>query len=390
MGPCLCLVGSQKNQSNLVLLASTSSNPVPVPSIIEKKMTIYRTPAKHDHDDEEHRGLVNVTNTNTNTKNPTINVNVRLSTVAILLGCGILLGAGAMYGPLSGSSKNLESSSSHHHHQRALSLSDAAPGTRARGLGRAFFDPKTVAFKAPAWKTAARACEQPVNLHESWYKSQSAEDRHLQRWFKDICHGTYMEIGGLDGVTFSNTYVYNKGLNWSGVLVEASPMNYQQLVRNRPNEIANVHAGVCEKEMDLHWVQSGSGPAVGGFQEFAHPDFQKRWWSEDDIKNAQVIKCHTLEQILLDKVGPGFYFDFFSLDVEGAELSVLRSINFDLVGFGVILMEADRHNPTKNMAARELLESNGYMYLEKKSRSEWFVNQDFGAIYKDLIHPGSE
>ncbi|KAK1737305.1 hypothetical protein QTG54_012172 [Skeletonema marinoi] len=203
-------------------------------------MTIYRTPAKHDHDDEEHRGLVNVTNTNTNTKNPTINVNVRLSTVAILLGCGILLGAGAMYGPLSGSSKNLESSSGHHHHQRALSLSDAAPGTRARGLGRAFFDPKTVAFKAPAWKTAARACEQPVNLHESWYKSQSAEDRHLQRWFKDICHGTYMEIGGLDGVTFSNTYVYNKGLNWSGVLVEASPMNYLQLVRNRPNEIANV------------------------------------------------------------------------------------------------------------------------------------------------------
>ena len=388
MGPCLCLVGSQKNQSNLVLLASTSSNPVPVPSIIEKKMTIYRTPAKHDHDDEEHRGLVNVTNTNTNTKNPTINVNVRLSTVAILLGCGILLGAGAMYGPLSGSSKNLESSSGHHHHQRAMSLSDTAPGTRARGLGRAFFDPKTVAFKAPAWKTAARACEQPVNLHESWYKSQSAEDRHLQRWFKDICHGTYMEIGGLDGVTFSNTYVYNKGLNWSGVLVEASPMNYQQLVRNRPNEIANVNAGVCEKEMDLHWVQSG--PAVGGFQEFAHPDFQKRWWSEDDIKNAQVIKCHTLEQILLDKVGPGFYFDFFSLDVEGAELSVLRSINFDLVGFGVILMEADRHNPTKNMAARELLESNGYMYLEKKGRSFLFVNQDFGAIYKDLIHPGSE
>uniref|UniRef100_A0A7S2PPM3 Methyltransferase FkbM domain-containing protein n=1 Tax=Skeletonema marinoi TaxID=267567 RepID=A0A7S2PPM3_9STRA len=241
---------------------------------------------------------------------------------------------------------------------------------------------------APAWKTAARACERPVILEEGWYKSQSREDRALEKWFKDICHGTYMEIGGLDGVTFSNTYVYNKGLNWSGVLVEASPMNYQQLVRNRPNEIANVHAGVCEKEMDLHWVQSG--PAVGGFQEFAHPDFQKMWWSEDDIKNAQVIKCHTLEQILLDKVGPGFYFDFFSLDVEGAELSVLRSINFDLVGFGVILMEADEHNPTKNMAARELLESNGYMYLEKKGRSFWFVNQDFGAIYKDLIHPGSE
>eukprot|EP00985_Skeletonema_marinoi_P010642 scaffold4979_cov82-Skeletonema_marinoi.AAC.1 len=237
---------------------------------------------------------------------------------------------------------------------------------------------------APAWKTAARACERPVILEEGWYKSQSREDRALEKWFKDICHGTYMEIGGLDGVRFSNSYVYNKGLNWTGVLVEASPRNYQQLVRNRPNEIANVHAGVCEKEMDLHWIESHL--AVGGFQEFADPEFQKRWWSEGQIQNAQVIKCNTLEQILLDKVGPGFYFDFFSLDVEGAELSVLRSINFDLVGFGVIVMEADEHNATKNMAARELLESNGYMYLEDKFRSSWFLNQDFGAIYKDLIH----
>eukprot|EP00577_Skeletonema_sp_RCC1716_P017278 CAMPEP_0113381712 /NCGR_PEP_ID=MMETSP0013_2-20120614/5449_1 /TAXON_ID=2843 ORGANISM="Skeletonema costatum, Strain 1716" /NCGR_SAMPLE_ID=MMETSP0013_2 /ASSEMBLY_ACC=CAM_ASM_000158 /LENGTH=287 /DNA_ID=CAMNT_0000264159 /DNA_START=135 /DNA_END=999 /DNA_ORIENTATION=- /assembly_acc=CAM_ASM_000158 len=235
---------------------------------------------------------------------------------------------------------------------------------------------------APGWKTAARACERPVILEERWYKSQSREDRALERWFKDICHGTYMEIGGLDGVRFSNSYVYNKGLNWTGVLVEASPRNYQQLVRNRPNEIANVHAGVCENGFAL----DESHLAVGGFQEFADPEFQKRWWSEGQIQNAQVIKCHTLEQILLDKVGPGFYFDFFSLDVEGAELSVLRSINFDLVGFGVIVMEADEHNATKNIAARELLESNGYMYLEDKFRSYWFLNQDFGAIYKDLIH----
>jgi hypothetical protein len=74
------------------------------------------------------------------------------------------------------------------------------------------------------------------------------------------------------------------------------------LKRNRPNEIANVHAGVCEKE-------------IGGFKEFATPAFQnqKQWWSKDQIRNAQVIVRHsaTLEQILLDKVGAGFYFDFY-------------------------------------------------------------------------------
>ena len=52
---------------------------------------------------------------------------------------------------------------------------------------------------------------------------------------------------GLDGITFSNSYAYvKKGLNWTGVLVEASPRNYQQqLEMNHPNKIANVHAGIC-------------------------------------------------------------------------------------------------------------------------------------------------
>mmetsp|Transcript_5868 Transcript_5868/g.8510 ORF Transcript_5868/g.8510 Transcript_5868/m.8510 type:complete len:292 (+) Transcript_5868:93-968(+) len=240
---------------------------------------------------------------------------------------------------------------------------------------------------ATVWKSTARSCEaRPVHLERGWYKSQSGEDRALQKWFKDICHGTYLEIGGLNGVRFSNSYMYNKGLNWTGVLVEASPRNYQQLVVNRPNEIANVHAGVCEKEMDLHWVESR--PAVGGFQEFAAPEFQKQWWSESQIQNAKVVKCRTLEHILLNitNAGPRFYFDFFSLDVEGAELSVLRSVNFDMTAFGVILVEADGHNETKDLEVRFFLESNGYTYYEEKSRSLWFLNNDFWAIYEGLTH----
>ena len=79
----------------------------------------------------------------------------------------------------------------------------------------------------------------------------------------------------------------------------------------------------------------------------------------------------------------------FTLDVEGAEYSVLQSINFDLVGFGIILVEVeaddDENNSMKNMAARNLLESNGYLFLRDKDRSSWFVNKDFGAIYKEMI-----
>ena len=47
----------------------------------------------------------------------------------------------------------------------------------------------------------------------------------------------------------------------------------------------------------------------------------------------------------------GTFFDSFSLDVEGAELSVVESIDFGRVGFGVIFLEADEYNKMKNLAA---------------------------------------
>ena len=56
-------------------------------------------------------------------------------------------------------------------------------------------------------------------------------------------------------------------------------------------------------------------------------------------------------------------FDFFSLDVEGAEMSVLESIDFERTAFGVILVEADEHNEMKNLAMRQFLELRGYTFL---------------------------
>ena len=56
------------------------------------------------------------------------------------------------------------------------------------------------------------------------------------------------------------------------------------------------------------------------------------------------------------------HVDFFSLDVEGAELNVLRTVDWDAVTFGVLLVEQDGKNTTKDNAVRELLRAKGYEY----------------------------
>eukprot|EP00538_Stauroneis_constricta_P001070 CAMPEP_0119545744 /NCGR_PEP_ID=MMETSP1352-20130426/413_1 /TAXON_ID=265584 /ORGANISM="Stauroneis constricta, Strain CCMP1120" /LENGTH=291 /DNA_ID=CAMNT_0007590339 /DNA_START=70 /DNA_END=945 /DNA_ORIENTATION=+ len=243
--------------------------------------------------------------------------------------------------------------------------------------------PKDAPAQKKIPKTSATRCERA--LEKGWYMSQSAEDKTLLQWFGNVCGGKYLEMGGLDGKKFSNTYVFNKGLDWKGVLVEASPEAYKDLEKNRPNEIATVHGGVCSEEQDLHWVSGKSSP-VGGFLEFAAKDFQKKWWPPETIANAVVVKCRTLSNILLDVVGEKAFFDFYSLDIEGAEFSALESLDFDRYEFGIIFAEADASNQKKNMALRTLVESKGYTHIGFINRSDWFVNNNFHAIYKNLIY----
>lgn len=248
-----------------------------------------------------------------------------------------------------------------------------APESIYRKTNHASWQPKSKAYR----------CSN-VTLKKEWFKSQQLEDQRLMEWFKGLCGGSYMEIGGLDGVRFSNTYVFNRGLNWTGVLAEASPKNFEQLVVNRPNDLT-IHAGVCEEKRKLHWVE-GWANAVGGFDEFATEAFKKKWWTAATRKNATEVECMPLRELLRNTVEEKFVFDFFSLDIEGSEFSALKSLDFDEVAFGVLLVEADEHNLLKNTAVRGLIESNGYIFMEERKNSYWFINRDFSGMYGHILY----
>ena len=51
--------------------------------------------------------------------------------------------------------------------------------------------------------TSARRCNDIASVVENQgpsMKSQSGEDKRLLVWFGDLCNGTYVELGALDGV----------------------------------------------------------------------------------------------------------------------------------------------------------------------------------------------
>ena len=77
------------------------------------------------------------------------------------------------------------------------------------------------------------------------------------------------------------------------------------------------------------------------------------------------------------------HVDFWVLDVEGAELEVLRVFDFAAVSVDVVVVEVDRTNQAKDDAVRAVLRASGYRRHDAADgtkagqRSDWFVREGF-------------
>jgi hypothetical protein len=233
--------------------------------------------------------------------------------------------------------------------------------------------------------SSATKCDPPIDIPDEYFMSQFQEDRMLMKWFGSICGGTYLELGAFDGSMYSNSFVFNKAMGWKGVLIEFRNDIFGKLVANRPDEIASINAGVCDKPQTLHAFYSNN-VAVGGIYEYVESSFKETWWPGISLENdprVQPIECDTLDNLLLMNAPGTIYFDFLSIDVIGAELAALRSIDFDRTQFGIVVV-AIGADEMKNLAMRQLMVTKGYSFIADHENSYYFANLNFNDIYRDL------
>lgn len=173
--------------------------------------------------------------------------------------------------------------------------------------------------------------------------------------------GRYLEIGGRDGLDGTNTLLFEK-LNWTGMMIEACPEAYLKMVENRSKK-NNVFVNGIISSTDLFTLQkftSFGKSACSSVATAVVDDGYHSYWSR---KKGGHVHTHHVMNIPLQPVLDTYKFttiDFFSLDVEGYELSVLKSINFQRTKIDVILVEASKFFILKNTKVRCLLEHLGY------------------------------
>lgn len=60
--------------------------------------------------------------------------------------------------------------------------------------------------------------------------------------------GTFLEVGGYNGLCWSNTKLLEYAFGYSGLLIEASPGSYREMRMYREARSVTLHRAVCEGE----------------------------------------------------------------------------------------------------------------------------------------------
>lgn len=170
-------------------------------------------------------------------------------------------------------------------------------------------------------------------INESY--SQEGEDMILSRYFDGQLKGFYIDIGAHHPKRFSNTYIFYKR-GWSGINIDAMPGSMSEFNKFRSRDI-NIESAISLEPSELTF-NIFKEPALNTFSNELAQYRESLNLGYEVIKK---IKIYTkrLDTILNDKLLINQIIDFMSIDVEGLDLEVLQSNNWDLYKPKIILIE---------------------------------------------------
>ena len=177
-------------------------------------------------------------------------------------------------------------------------------------------------------------------LLQQGFFSQCGQDKWLvSNLLKDKADGVFVDIGAHDGRTFSNS-LYLENLGWTGVAVEPMPHLFEKLTESRKCICIN---GCIAQSAGKKTFRSIDGYAemLSGLVDEYDPKHLARIDREIEEHGGSYtdfeVDCFEFNK-LMDGLGI-HKIDYLSIDVEGVELKVLKSIDFSQIAVSVIGVE---------------------------------------------------
>lgn len=205
------------------------------------------------------------------------------------------------------------------------------------------------------------------------YYSQFREDRLLEQIFRGKKAGHCVEVGAHDGMTGSNTYLFERK-GWKCVLVEAVPELCEQIRQFRTGTVFNCAASSITGEAAFYIAD-----AVESWSALHLTESQKDRITSGKIVVREIKVLKRKLDDILNEAGVS-EVDFISIDVEGHELDVLKGFSTERFRPRIFIIEDNGENTCSNVP--EYLEEKGYKKFFRTGVNDWY-----GMRFDPLVTP---
>lgn len=183
-----------------------------------------------------------------------------------------------------------------------------------------------------------------------------------QKWFAQVHqdeilvdligpNGYFIDLAANHAVKFSNTLSLERDHGWNGLCIEPNPVYWHGLSHRDCTVVGALVGGDNIEKVDVKF-RGVFGGIVGRYPE----GLANRKKEPDSPKEERYTA--PLKQVLTKFKVPKV-IDYMSLDVEGAELLIMKEFPFDQYTIKVMTVE----RPQKDLT--DLLKSKGYIHLKK-------------------------
>ena len=149
--------------------------------------------------------------------------------------------------------------------------------------------------------------------------AQEGEDLILERIFGVRSDGFYVDVGAHHPKRFSNTYLFYLK-KWSGVNIDATPGSMEAFRQTRPRD-RNIETAISLQRAPLTF-NVYNDPALNSTLCAERRDLGRTQYR---VVRQVTVTTSLLAEVLTQAVPPGRTIDFLTVDVEGMDLEVLQS-----------------------------------------------------------------
>lgn len=201
--------------------------------------------------------------------------------------------------------------------------------------------------------------------------SDCGEDLILRHLFEHSTKGFYIDIGAFHPILHSNSYLFYLN-GWRGINIDARPGSMSDFRKIRKYDI-NIEAAISDKEQQLKYYIVRNAENMNSFSL----ENLKYLGVDGNIKETIQIQTVRLEEILKKNLPSNTKIDFLSIDVEGLELSVLNSNDWNKYRPKIILMESFEkfYNENADASIKDYLKERDYLPITKTINSIIFMDK---------------